>query len=271
MKRTRSMAPLNSPGLAFIERVFSTSSGCVIVVAIAPWHKSVQFKKNIWRDFLNFGVFYRSEAAGEVGDEVVLEVVGEREQRQLDLVVEAELPDSHQDLHNNNKVSLGYQLYTNAGLVGLAVGAHRTAGRPIRPVEQFCDSLLSRHARHPVQRVLVTAMQLCNTAPHHPSGSDNILLFPLLIVTYFLRCSGGSFISFCMRTLTMSPGVPTNPPQAPAQAAIASRLVKGIGSPLGDTRCLATSYIANLGRKCLLDYDSIMIRGSGRPTWWLSR
>lgn len=31
-----SISPLNSPGLAFITRVFSTSRGCVNVVAIAP-------------------------------------------------------------------------------------------------------------------------------------------------------------------------------------------------------------------------------------------
>merc|ERR1719239_587628 len=38
----------------------------------------------------------RAKAGGEMGDEVVSEVVG-RQQSLLDLVVEAELPDCHQD------------------------------------------------------------------------------------------------------------------------------------------------------------------------------
>lgn len=41
---------LNSPGLAFIARVFRTSKGCVSVVAIAPYQqkgKSV-FEARIW-------------------------------------------------------------------------------------------------------------------------------------------------------------------------------------------------------------------------------
>ena len=128
--------------------------------------------------------------------------------------------------------------------------------------------------------------------------------------TYFLLCSGGSFMSFCILkkttfetteqlcttlntanirdgkrhslnwieiwilfffsynhlTLVISPGVPIKPPQAPATAAIPRRLkdgwrknmefseyhstphlVKGIGSPLGETDCFATW---NSHRKC---------------------
>lgn len=36
---TRSIIPLNSPGLAFMARVFNTSNGCVKVVAIAPYEQ----------------------------------------------------------------------------------------------------------------------------------------------------------------------------------------------------------------------------------------
>ena len=38
----------------------------------------------------------------------------------------------------------------------------------------------------------------------------------------------------------MSPGVPTKPPHAPATPAMATRLVNGMASPFGDTRCFAT-------------------------------
>ena len=55
------------------------------------------------------------------------------------------------------------------------------------------------------------------------------------IVTYFLRWSVGNLISFCIRTLIISPGVPTSPPQAPAPAAIATLWKNDIGSPFGLT------------------------------------
>ena len=58
--------------------------------------------------------------------------------------------------------------------------------------------------------------------------------------TYFRLWSTGSFMSFCILTLIMSPGVPTIPPQPPAKAAIPSRTGNGIGSPFGDTFCFAT-------------------------------
>ena len=51
--------------------------------------------------------------------------------------------------------------------------------------------------------------------------------------TYFLLCSGGNFMSFCIRTLIISPGVPTIPPENPATAAKATLLTKVMGSPLG--------------------------------------
>lgn len=40
-----------------------------------------------------------------------------------------------------------------------------------------------------------------------------------LLITYFLRCSGGSLISFCIRTLTKSAGLPTSPPAKPPSPA----------------------------------------------------
>ena len=55
------------------------------------------------------------------------------------------------------------------------------------------------------------------------------------IVTYFLRWSIGNLMSFCIRTLIISPGVPTSPPQAPAPAAIATLWKNDIGSPFGLT------------------------------------
>ena len=76
------------PGFAFIDRVLSTSSGWVIVVAMAPWEK-------LWGHFENrlFYIpgkkqhFYRAKAGGKVGDEVVAEETAGKEGL-LDLVVE---------------------------------------------------------------------------------------------------------------------------------------------------------------------------------------
>ena len=72
----------------------------------------------------------------------------------------------------------------------------------------------------------------------HISSDD--INFKLISSTYFRLSSGGSFMSFCILTLIMSPGVPRIPPQPPANAAIPSRIGKEIGSPFGETFCLAT-------------------------------
>lgn len=60
------------------------------------------------------------------------------------------------------------------------------------------------------------------------------------MLTYFRLFSGGNLISFCILTLTISAGVPTSPPAAPAPAAINTFIVKEIGSPFGETVCFDT-------------------------------
>ena len=64
------------PGFAFIDRVLSTSSGWVIVVAMAPWEKLLShFENRVFIFFLSSRKkkqhFYRAKAGGKVGDEVV--------------------------------------------------------------------------------------------------------------------------------------------------------------------------------------------------------
>ena len=74
-----------------MERVFRTSNGWVIVVAMAPWQKEMLKEPSV--SLLDS---HRAKAGGEVGDEVVSKVVS-CQQGLLDLVVEAQLPDRHQD------------------------------------------------------------------------------------------------------------------------------------------------------------------------------
>ena len=71
-----------------MDRVFRTSSGCVIVVAMAPWKKVLEESLTMYS--------HRAKAGCEMSDEVVPKVVGCK-QGLLDLVVEAELADGHQD------------------------------------------------------------------------------------------------------------------------------------------------------------------------------
>lgn len=47
-------------------------------------------------------------------------------------------------------------------------------------------------------------------------------------------------MSFCILTLTISAGVPTKPPAAPAKPAIHTRVKKGMVSPPGAAVCLET-------------------------------
>lgn len=78
---------------------------------------------------------------------------------------------------------------------------------------------------------------------------------------YFLRLLGSNLISFCIRTLTMSAGVPTKPPAAPAKAAMPT-LVAKLGSFVFRD-CLATSYIPNL----VVEYVSWRQRDAERPLY----
>ena len=71
-----------------MERVLRTSSGWVIVVAMAPWFGNGQSGPR-------HGT-HRASAGSEVGDQVVREVVG-GEEHSLDLVVETQLANGHQD------------------------------------------------------------------------------------------------------------------------------------------------------------------------------
>ena len=62
------------PGFAFIDRVLSTSSGWVIVVAMAPWEKLLShFENRVFIFQEKKQHFYRAKAGGKVGDEVVAE------------------------------------------------------------------------------------------------------------------------------------------------------------------------------------------------------
>ena len=75
------------PGFAFIDRVLSTSSGWVIVVAMAPWEKLFSHFENRVFIFQEKKHFYRAKAGGKVGDEVVAEETAGKKGL-LDLVVE---------------------------------------------------------------------------------------------------------------------------------------------------------------------------------------
>ena len=89
-------------------------------------------------------------------------------------------------------------------------------------------------------KVIARSAKIPAINPSEENRRSRFDLSYILKKTHFLLCSVGSLTSFCMRTLTMSPGVPTKPPTAPLPAAMDRRARKEIFSPLGDTRCLDT-------------------------------
>ena len=107
---------------------------------------------------------------------------------------------------------------------------HRSACGPVHPIEQFLQAFIFPNPYQSVNGVFVTATKMRMTT-----------LSSKTPMTHFRLCSGGSLMSFCILTLTMSPGVPTIPPQPPATAAIARLCPNPIFSPFGDTLCLDIS------------------------------
>ena len=82
-----------------------------------------------------------------MGDEVVSEV-GSAEEETLDLVIEAQLADGHQDLniHNSRHASDSDVMYT-----------HRSACGPVHPIEQFLQAFIFPNPYQSVNGVFVTA------------------------------------------------------------------------------------------------------------------
>ena len=153
--------------------------------------------------------------------EVVSEVWSAEEET-LDLVIETQLADGHQDLniHNSRHASDSHVImYT-----------HRSACGPVHPIEQFLQAFIFPNPYQSVNGVFVTATKSRMTT----------LSSKTLTMTHFRLCSGGSLMSFCILTLTMSPGVPTMPPQPPATAAMAKLCPNPTFSPLGAPLCLPT-------------------------------
>ena len=70
-------------------------------------------------------------------------------------------------------------------------------------------------------------------------------------------------MSFCILTFIISPGVPKIPPHPPAKAAIPNLIGNDIGSPLGETFCFATSYIA----KRVVEYVICLKSDAERPLY----
>ena len=158
-----------------------------------------------------------------MSDEVVSEVWSAEEET-LDLVIETQLANGHQNL-NMCQIDMRPTVIHSM--------TYSSACGPVHSIEEFFQAFILPYPYQSVNSVFVTATK---------TRMKQFFVFP----THLRRCSGGSLMSFCILTLTMSPGVPTMPPQPPATAAMARLCPNPIFSPLGDTLCLAISYMANL-------------------------
>lgn len=209
---TTSHNPLNSPCFAFITLVFSTSSGCVNAVAIAPAINDDT--KCVRGSSLKYFVWRRNT--------LTCKLKGVREPYVIWSSLEV---GTMWSVWWTQKSYLIIECY-------LSNGHHKSSGRCRNSTgEKPCRSLFSTHPQQAIDSIFVAA----NGCQFWELKFQSFWSDP---IAYFLLSSGASFTSFCIRTLTMSAGVPIMPPMKPDVPASNTLLAK---PAFWSSDCLPTS------------------------------